>query len=549
MAQKKNTTLILLLFLLGIFMGAIDNGIVSPAREIIQNSFDVSKGVGAWMITIYTLVYAVSMPISSKLSDILGRKKMYIFGIAVFGMGSALCGFSNFYGDFTFLLIARVIQAIGAGGILPIATTVIGQSFPPEKRGTALGLVGAVYGVATIVGPTIGSTIIDIAGQDHWGFIFFINVPICIVTLFLSRAMEESKKTVDNKLDIPGALVLGTMIASLLYALTNLDFFAVADSLQQKNVFPFLLAFLVLIPVFIFVEKRAKDPVLSIKYFKNREIVTIFIIAFVVGTGMMGMVYMPQFAENTLKLKSGSGGYLVTLLALFSGVASPLSGKLLDKKGAKLVLIIGFSCTVTGTLVLGLIAANSCTFITVLFGIAFMGFGVGFTMGPPLNYLILGAVKEEEGATAMATMSLIRSIGVTISPGFMIGFIVEASKNLQSELMKTLQDGFEKAGGGDMFMTLAAGDGKSSGANPFASLQNADVTTIVSQLTDIFKQLLPEKAQPYVLPVLKDMSLEIEQTFQSVLNQGYTHMFIASAVIAGIGIIVSFTLKNKQKVA
>ena len=501
------------------------------------------------MITIYTLVYAVSMPISSKLSDILGRKKMYIFGIAVFGMGSALCGFSNFYGNFTFLLIARVIQAIGAGGILPIATTVIGQSFPPEKRGTALGMVGAVYGVATIVGPTLGSTIIDIAGQGHWGFIFFINVPICIVTLFLSRAMEESKKTVVNKLDVPGALILGTMIASLLYALTNLDFFAVADSLQQQNVFPFLLAFLVLIPVFIFVEKRAEDPVLSIKYFKNREIVTIFIIAFVVGIGMMGMVYMPQFAENTLKLKSGSGGYLVTLLALFSGVASPLSGKLLDKKGAKLVLILGFSCTVAGTLVLGLIAAKSCTFITVLIGIAFMGFGVGFTMGPPLNYLILGAVKEEEGATAMATMSLIRSIGVTISPGFMIGFIVEASKNLQSELMKTLQNGFEKAGGGDMFTTLAAGDGKSSGANPFAALQNADVTTIVGQLTDIFKQLLPEKAQPYVLPVVKDMSSEIEQTFQSVLNQGYTQMFIASAVIAGIGFAVSFTLKNNKKTA
>lgn len=549
MAQKKNTTLILLLFLLGIFMGAIDNGIVSPAREIIQNSFDVSKSVGAWMITIYTLVYAVSMPISSKLSDILGRKKMYIFGIAVFGMGSALCGFSNFYGNFTFLLIARVIQAIGAGGILPIATTVIGQSFPPEKRGTALGMVGAVYGVATIVGPTLGSTIIDIAGQDHWGFIFFINVPICIVTLFLSRAMEESKKTVVNKLDVPGALILGTMIASLLYALTNLDFFDVADSLQQQNVFPFLLAFLVLIPVFIFVEKRAEDPVLSIKYFKNREIVTIFIIAFVVGIGMMGMVYMPQFAENTLKLKSGSGGYLVTLLALFSGVASPLSGKLLDKKGAKLVLILGFSCTVAGTIVLGLIAAKSCTFITVLIGIAFMGFGVGFTMGPPLNYLILGAVKEEEGATAMATMSLIRSIGVTISPGFMIGFIVEASKNLQTELMKTLQDGFEKAGGGDMFTTLAAGDGKSNGANPFAALQNADVTTIVGQLTDIFKQLLPEKAQPYVLPVVKDMSSEIEQTFQSVLNQGYTQMFIASAVIAGIGFAVSLTLKNKKKTA
>lgn len=529
-------------------MGAIDNGIVSPAREIIQNSFSVSKSVGAWMITIYTLVYAVSMPISSKLSDILGRKKMYVFGIIVFGIGSALCGFSNFFGGFSFLLVSRIIQAIGAGGILPIATTVIGQSFPPEKRGTALGLVGAVYGVATIVGPTLGSAIIDIAGQNHWGFIFFINVPICLLTIGLSRVMEESRIENKNKLDIAGAFILAAIVASLLYALTNMDFFEILDSLQQINVFPFLIAFVVLIPLFIYIEQKAEDPVLSIKYFKNRQIVTIFIIAFIVGIGMMGMVFMPQFAENTLNLKSGSGGYLVTLLALFSGVASPVSGKLLDKKGAKLVLIIGFFCTAAGTLVLGLIAATTLTFVPVFVGLALMGFGVGFTMGAPLNYLILGAVKEEEGATALATMSLIRSIGVTISPSFMIGFIVDASKNLQSKLMVTLQSGFEKAGGGDYVSTMST-SGSSNDNGLFALLQNADVTTISTMLTDIFKQLLPEKAQPYVLPVLQNMSSTIESTFQTVLNQGYTNMFIASAVIAVIGILVSITLKHNPKLS
>jgi EmrB/QacA subfamily drug resistance transporter len=546
MVQKKHTTLILILFLLGIFMGAIDNGIVSPAREIIQNSFSVSKATGAWMITIYTLIYAVSMPISSKLSDTIGRKKMYIFGITVFGIGSALCGFSNFYGNFAFFLTARVIQAIGAGGILPIATTVIGQSFPPEKRGTALGMVGAVYGVATIVGPTLGSTIIDLAGQDHWGFIFFINVPLCLITLFFSRVMEESRMTVKNKLDVSGAIILGAMIASLLYALTNIDFFDIVNSIQSLKVYPFLIVFLILIPLFILVEKRAADPVLSIKYFKNREILTIFIIAFVVGIGMMGMVFMPQFAENTLKLKSGSGGYLITLLAVFSGVASPLSGKLLDKKGAKLVLIIGFFFTAAGTLVLGFIAAKTLTLLSVLIGLMLMGFGVGFTMGPPLNYLILGAVREEEGATALATMSLVRSIGVTISPSFMIGFIVEAGKNIQTDLMQTLQTGFTKAGGGNMVAAMGS-NGSTRSKNLFAPLQNADVTTIVSQLTDIFKQILPAKVQPYVLPALTNMSAEIEKTFQHSLNLGYTNMFIASAIIAGIGIVVSFTLRGKRQ--
>jgi len=549
MEKKKHTTLILVLFLMGIFMGAIDNGIVSPAREIIQNSFGVSKGAGAWIITIYTLIYAVSMPISSKLSDTIGRKKMYMFGIIVFGIGSTLCGLSNFYGTFGFMLLARVIQAIGAGGILPIATTVIGQSFPPEKRGTALGMVGAIYGVATIIGPTLGSAIINIAGTAHWGFIFFINLPICILTLFLARVMEESKVAVKNKIDILGAVLLGGVIASLLYALTNTDFFDFKHSVTQTNVYPFLILFIILIPIFIWVEKHVQDPVLQIKYFKNRQMVTIFIIAFVVGIGMMGMVYMPQFAENTLKLKSGSGGYFITLLAVFSGIASPLSGKLLDKKGARIVLIIGFLSTMMGTLIMGFIAAKTLTMPAVVAGLIFMGFGVGFTMGPPLNYLILDSVDEKEGATAIATMSLIRSIGVTISPGFMIGFIIDASKNLQSSLVVTLQKGFASAGGGDMFTKMLSGSstsGSSSMKNQFASLQNADVTTIVPMLTAIFQKVLPKTAQGYVLPVLKSMSLDIQTTFQSVLNKGYTHMFIASATIAAIGIFVSLFLRGKE---
>jgi len=138
----EETSLVeLVLFLLGIFMGAIDSGIVSPAREIIENGFGIDRAIGIWMITIYTLSYTISMLIVSKLSDKYGHKVVYTLSIAVFGLGSLLCGLTNFYGSFSLFLTARVIQAIGAGGIMPIANTVIGLSFPKEKRGMALGLV------------------------------------------------------------------------------------------------------------------------------------------------------------------------------------------------------------------------------------------------------------------------------------------------------------------------------------------------------------------------------------------------------------------------
>ena len=174
--KKLNLGLIMAVYLLGIFMGAIDTGIVTPARTIIQNDLMVNDNTGIWMITIYTLAYAASIPIMGKLADKYGRKYVYLTSISLFGIGSLFCGLSQNMGSFSVLLISRVVQAIGGGGILPIATAEFGTTFPKEKRGLALGLVGGVYGIANIFGASAGSAIIDIFGQNNWQFIFYINI-------------------------------------------------------------------------------------------------------------------------------------------------------------------------------------------------------------------------------------------------------------------------------------------------------------------------------------------------------------------------------------
>ena len=536
--KSEKTYLVLTLFLLGIFMGAIDSGIISPAREIIQHGFGVARNVGMWMITLYTLIYAVAMPIVSKMADRYGHKKVYIFGIAVFGLGSFLCGLSNFFGGFSFFLLARAIQAVGAGGIIPIANNVIGQSFPEEKRGTALGLVGAIYGVATIFGPTMGSGILSITGNQHWGWLFFINVPISLLILALSGAIKNTKTDLQKPLDLTGAIVLAGVIGSLMYALTNIDLFHLGASLKDTKVYPFLITFAVLIPLLIVTEQRAQDPVMKLQYFTNRQMLTTLILAFIVGVGMMGMVFVPQFAENVLKIKAGTGGYLVTLLAVFSGIAAPLSGKLIDKKGARLVLTLGFLFTLAGTLFLGYIATVNQNFIMITAGLAFMGFGVGFTMGAPLNYLVLQQAPQNEGATALATMSLVRSIGVTVSPSIMIGFIVNAAKDLQPKMM----DLFQQVMGVPMGMMM--GNDKKA-AKLFSSLQNADVTNVVDKLKGILHQVLPAGIQNMVLNQVEQMRGMIENTFQTVLNTGYSHMFTAAAIIAGIGFLTTLLLRKK----
>jgi MFS family permease len=249
------------------------------------------------------------------------------------------------------------------------------------------------------------------------------------------------------------------------------------------------------------------------------------------------MIFIPQFAENVLRIKAGTGGYLITFLALFSGISAPLSGKLLDTKGTRFVMTMGFAFTILGTLYLGYVATSNMNFSNILIGVALMGFGVGFTLGAPLNYLVLQTVPENEAATGLATMSLIlRSMGATLSPGLLIGFVVNSAKDLQPNLNGVLAQG-------GMKMPTSVG-GNAAIGKQFEALQNADVTTIVDQLKGILKQFLP----PQALEGIEKMRLSIETMFQSTMNTGYMHMFTVVAVIAMMGLVATFLLKEKGNV-
>lgn len=440
MAKKKNYVMVMVLYLVGIFMGAIDTGIVTPAREIIQNQLGVDGQTGIWMITIYTLAYAASVPIMGKLADRFGRKYIYLVCIFLFGFGSFLCGLSSSVGGFTLLIIARVVQAIGGGGIVPIATAEFGTTFPQEKRGMALGLVGGVYGIANVFGASAGSAILNAFGNENWRFIFFINIPISIFILAFGLKGLENNRNLENnkKIDIFGIFILTLMVLSLLYGIKNIDFFDFINSIKSTSVYPYLIAFAVLVPFFILAEKKAEDPVISLKYFTNKNILITLILSTISGFVMMGVIFVPQFSENCLKLPSGSGGYLVIILGLFAGVGAPVSGKLIDKFGPKKILAFGFVCTIVGGLFMIFVTTNYPSYLTVLIGLAFAGLGMGFTMGTPVNYMMLAETEPENSNSALATLSLVRSVGTAIAPAIMVGFIVAAATNVQANIMAVM---------------------------------------------------------------------------------------------------------------
>lgn len=560
--KNKSQNFILLMFLLGIFIGAMDTGIVSPARAVIASGLGITANSSIWIITIYTLAYAVIMPISGKLSDKYGKKKVFVYSIIIFGVGSALCGISDFYGGFNLLLAARLIQAIGGGGIMPIATAYIGSSFPIEKRGTALGIVGATFGIATTIGPTIGSALLNLVGNENWGTVFFINVPICVIVVLMAiKFKDDEVENYSMKMDIKGSIVIAGMILSLMYALTNLKFHDFTNSITHTNVYPFIIIFAVLLPVFLYIEKRAESPVLNLNYFKDRNIGITLFLSFIVGAGLMGIVFVPQFAENVLKIKMGTGGYLVTLMAIFAGIGAPIGGKIIDKYSAKLILLLGFGSTITGTLTLGLYVSQNNNKVALFVGLALMGIGMGFTMGTPLNYLMQSYVDPSEAATAQATLSLIRSIGVAMSPNILVNFVSEAGQELPSKLMNVMPP-IQGAPS-----NLMSGGG-SLPADTLASLQSADVTSIVGVLKkfsatmfDKFSPMLeksigaklpPHTSATTVVSGMKDKYLgsvessrgALESTFQQTMNNGFAKLFIAAAIIAMVGFIFSLLLQK-----
>ncbi|MDV4149939.1 MFS transporter [Clostridium sp. AL.422] len=436
--KKINFVLIAVVYLLGIFMGAIDTGIVTPARTIIQNDLMVNENTGIWMITIYTLAYAASIPIMGKLADKFGRKYIYLISISLFGIGSLFCGLSQNFESFSMLLIARVVQAIGGGGIVPIATAEFGTTFPKEKRGLALGLVGGVYGVANIFGASAGSAIIDIFGQSNWQYIFYINVPITIFILVAGFLTLPNTKITDvKKIDFLGITTVTLMVLSILYGLKNIDYFDFKNTFLSTSVYPYLIAFIVLLPIFILIEKKAEDPVINISYFKNVKIIITLFIAFITGIIIMGMIFVPQFSENSLKIATGSGGYFVIILGIFAGVGAPFSGKLIDKYGAKVVLGFGFISSIAGSLYLILYAADHPSLFSIVVCLILLGIGIGFTMGTPINYMMLDNTRVEEANSALATVSLVRSIGTAVAPAIMIGFISHGGMAVQDNI-KTL---------------------------------------------------------------------------------------------------------------
>ncbi|ACV23404.1 Multidrug-efflux transporter 3 [Slackia heliotrinireducens] len=411
-------------YLAGLLIGGLYVGLIAPLRTVIQADLGFGSSMGIWMVNIYTLFYAALIPVSGKLADIHGRKKVFSVCLLVFAAGALLCGLSQVAGSFVLLLVGRVIQAAGAGGIIPVATAEMGVSAPEEKRGMWLGMAAAVSGISNVLGAAVGSLVVAAVGLDSWGWAFFMCVPVCaLLEAGAVLWLPDNDRQVRGRLDIPGSILLVAFLVLLLLGLTGLDFFALKESLGRPSTWVPLATALVLGVAFVLVERSVFYPMFHLEYFTDRNIALLMAASFFVGCVIISMVLIPEFAEAALGAETGSGGYYMAILGVFAVVGPPMGGKIIDKHGAKPVFIGGSLVSAAGYAFLALFVTAHPSVAAMVFGLALVGLGMGFTMGTPLNYLMLHAVPEGESSSAIATMSLIRQIGTTVAPAVFVGFV------------------------------------------------------------------------------------------------------------------------------
>ncbi len=421
-SHKVNYGIVLAVYLTGLLIGGLYVGMVSPARTVIQASFGIDGTLGIWMINIYTLFYAALIPVIGKVADRRGRKRVFTACIGVFCAGAVLCGLSQACGGFPLLLAGRIVQAAGAGGMIPVANAEIGTTFPEDKRGTALGMAALVMGVSNVFGAVAGSAAIDAFGAQNWSAMFFLCVPFCVAVMgaavvFLPDSECESDS---RKMDVAGSVLFASSVLMLLLGVKNVDF-TDASSLAAPGTWGPLAVAALCAAAFRFVEKRADDPVFHLEYFRNRQIVTIVIASFFIGCFIVSMVLVPEMAEQVLGGTLGSGGYYVMAIGLVSFATTPIGGKLIDRMGPKPVLVGGLVISIAGLLYLAFVAMAAPSSLTLVVGLAIVGAGMGFSMGAPTNYMILENVSQDESTSAIATITLVRQIGTSLAPAIYVG--------------------------------------------------------------------------------------------------------------------------------
>lgn len=393
---------------IGAFMAALDASIINVAMPSISKGFSVGMDTVEWVSIAYLLTLTSLLTLLGSLSDSLGRKLFYTIGFTIFGIGSALCGVAD---TMFFLVVARVLQALGAAMLQANSIAIITSAVPTTSRGKAIGIQGSAQAIGLSIGPTVGGLLIANFG---WRLIFYVNIPVAIVgtllaSIILPRDKHNSRTTSSARFDYFGAILFTPSL--ILLVLIFKDSYKVGWT-SPEIIMEFIAA-LVLLLLFAWREKRYKNPMINLNLLKIKSFTSGNISGLLSYALMFGVLFlMPFYLDWILKLSSVEIGLILTVVSVAMFIMSPISGALADRIGTRILTSGGMAIASLGAIVLITLSQSSPIYIDLL-GLTLVGLGMGmFT--PPNNSSVMGTAPHEHVGVAGGILNMSRSLGMSM---------------------------------------------------------------------------------------------------------------------------------------
>ncbi len=405
--------------MLGMLLAALDQTIVATALTTISRDFH-RPDLYSWVVTSYLLTSTVTTPLYGKISDLFGRKRIFQFAIVVFLLGSALSGLS---GSMYQLIIFRAVQGLGAGGLMSLALSIVGDVIPPRDRGRYQGYFGGVFGASSVLGPLIGGFLVD---QASWRWVFYVNLPIGILALVvINRVLRLDHQKRKVKIDLTGSMLMVSGVALLLVGAQT----AGQDAAVTTGALVYGAVGLALIASFVWWEgTRATEPILPLRLFRNSVFAVSSVLSLITGAVMFGaIIFLPQYLQTVRGVSPTLSG--LRLLPLLAGLllTSITSGRLISKTGHyKVFVVAGTAITSFGIGLLTLVQVNTNSW--VFSGMIFVvGIGLGLFMQTLVLAVQNGLARGDLGVGTSA-ITFFRTLGGAIGASVLGAILIEQER-------------------------------------------------------------------------------------------------------------------------
>lgn len=399
--KKTNVKMVTLAVFITTFMSAIEGTIVSTAMPTIIADLD-GLAIMSWVVSIFLLMTAVSTPIYGKLADSIGRRPVFLFGIGMFVVSSALCGLSQ---SMVQLIIFRMLQGLGSGAIQTAGVTVLADMYPIDKRAKMLGLTSAFWGMASVIAPLLGGFIVQ---QLSWHWVFMINVPIGLIAFFLVAAYLHEDFAKNNlTMDLKGSISLVVFLLALMLLLQE------AEKGLNWNLLAFLAVAAVSLLVFIKTEKTAEDPIIPFSVLKNREFLAVNLLQLLVSGGVIGFeFYIPTWLQGIDGVSASLAGFAITPSSIMWTAGSFLAGDLMGRWGTQKFFDVSLFLLLGADLAFILIPTYTPFWVFCLIAV-FNGIGFG-SVATASQVRAQTVVDDSQVGMATSFNTLMKYLGQTV---------------------------------------------------------------------------------------------------------------------------------------